>query len=100
MTNADYLNEIVPEIGTNIKTAVMVARGVDLSATYTGGMEVELAEADLYFRMLLVPEFSEGQLSIKYDLSSLKSFANAIYKKWGDPKFEDFGQPLIRAVNL
>jgi len=100
MTNSEYLNEIVPEIGANIKTAIIVARGLDPNATYNGGKEVELVEADLYYRMMLIPEFKEGQLSIKYDLSSLRSFAQSIYKKWGDPRYESFGQPLIRSINL
>ncbi len=100
MTNKDWLNEIVPEVSQGIKDAIMVAREVDPGATYSvTDQSIELAEADIYMRMTRISSFTEGSLSVKYDLSSLKEQANAIYKLYGDPKYND-GLPKIRAVKL
>lgn len=99
MTNAEWLNEMVPDISQGIKTAIMESRGVVPGDPYSGGQSIELAEADLYMRMLILPEFKEGSLSIKYNLSSLKEAANSIYKKYGDPRF-DSGEPMIRRIRL
>lgn len=99
MTNTDWLNEMVPEVSQGIKNAIMVAREVTPEATYSGDKSIELATADLYMQLTIMPEFSEGSLSIKYNLSSLKEAASAIYKKHGDAKYND-GLPKIRAVKL
>lgn len=99
MTNTDWLNELVPEVSQGIKTAVMTARGVDPLAVYNGSESVELAEADLYMRILIMPEFSEGSLSIKYNASSLKEAANRIYLKYGDDRYSG-GQPTIKRQKL
>lgn len=99
MTNQDWLNELVPEVSQGIKTAIMTARGVDPQADYNGDKSIELAEADIYMRLTLIPEFSEGSLSIKYDLSSLKEQANRIYQKHGETKYNS-GTPLIRSIKL
>lgn len=99
MTNTDWLNEMVPEVSQGVKNAIMVARGVDPQAAYSGDKSIELATADLYMQMTLMPKFSEGSLSIEYNLSSLKEIANGIYKEHGDSKYND-GLPKIRAVKL
>ena len=99
MTNEEFLSELVPEVGQGIKTAVMTARGVVPGDVYSGGEAIELAEADLYMRLLVVPEFSEGSLSIKYSTRSLKEAANRIYSKYGDPRYNS-GEPTIRRVKL
>lgn len=99
MTYLEWLNSLVPEIPEGIKTAILQIRGLTDSDAYVSGQDIELAEADLYMRLTLMPEFQEGSLSIKYDQSSLKSAANSIYKKYGDARYDD-GQPLIRRVQL
>ncbi len=99
MTNAEFLNELVPEITQGIKNAIMEARNLDGAASYNGGEVIELVTADLYYHILLMPDFSEGSLSIKYSPSSLKAAANRIYKKYNDPRY-DGGEPLIRRVKL
>ena len=99
MTNFDFLNETIPEISQGIKEAIMVARGVNPTATYDGSKGIELSEADLYLRMTIMPEFKEGSLSIKYNVSSLKEAANEIYGKYDDPKFNS-GEPTIRPIKL
>lgn len=99
MTNNDWLNEIVPEVSQGIKNAIMTARGVDPQADYSNNQSIELVEADIYMRMTIMPEFSEGSLSIKYNLSSLEKQANNIYGKWGDDKYNS-GIPVIKRVKL
>ena len=99
MTNSEWLNELVPEVSQGIKTAVMTARGVTPEAEFSYDESIELTEADLYMRMQHVKSFSEGSLSIQYDLSSLKAEAQRIYKKYGDARYSS-GQPLIRAIKL
>ena len=99
MNNAEYFNELIPDVSEGLKDAIMVARDVDPYAAYNGSKEVELAEADLYMRVLLMPEFSEGSLSIKYKASSLTSAANRIYLKYNDSKY-DSGEPTIRRIQL
>ncbi|WP_417885513.1 DUF6706 family protein [Zunongwangia sp.] len=99
MTNTDWLNEIVPEVSQGIKNAIMTARGVDPQAAYSSNQSIELVEADIYMRMTIMPEFSEGSLSIKYDRSSLREQANTIYEKWGDDKYTS-GKPTIKRVKL
>lgn len=99
MTNAEYLNILIPEVSQGIKNAIMEARNLDGAASYNGGEAIELVTADLYYHILLIPEFSEGSLSIKYNASSLKAAANRIYKLYNDPRY-DGGEPLIRRVKL
>tara|TARA_B100000378_G_scaffold236018_1_gene202692 strand:- start:8222 stop:8521 length:300 start_codon:yes stop_codon:yes gene_type:complete len=99
MTNNDWLNEIVPEVSQGIKNAIMTARGVDPQADYSNDKSIELVEADIYMRITIMPEFSEGSLSIKYNLSSLRDQANNIYEKWGDDKYNS-GIPVIKRVKL
>lgn len=99
MTNEEWILAIAPEISNEVKKSLMAAREVTLEAAYVGSKEVELAQADIYSRMLLMPEFSEGSLSIKYNLDSLKSEAQRIYKKYGDDRYNS-GQPTIRRVQL
>lgn len=99
MNNLEFLSESIPEISQGIKDAIMVARGVDPLAAYVGGELIELAEADLYTRMLLMPDFSEGSLSIKYSKSSLKEAAQRIYLKYNDARYES-GEPSIQRLKL
>jgi hypothetical protein len=94
-TNAQYLNLLVPEVPQGIKDAIMLARGLDPLAAYSGSEAVELAEADLYSRITLTPEFSEGALSLKYNVSALKAEANRIYLKYGDARYSD-ADPVIK----
>jgi hypothetical protein len=98
-TNAQHINLIAPEVSQGLKDAIMAVRGVDPLAAYNGSKEVELAEADLYSRMSLSPEFTEGALSIKYNATALKAAANRLYLKWNDDRY-DGGAPLITSINL
>jgi hypothetical protein len=99
MTNAEFLNDLVPDLSQGLKDAVMTARGVSPLAVYSGDSAIELAEADLYMRMLIIPEFKEGSLSIKYDVRSLKESANRIYLRYGDSRYDN-GEPLIQRQKL
>ena len=99
MTYLEWLNELAPEVSENIRITLLENRDISPWGSYTSGQDIELAEADLYMYMTRVPEFKEGSLSIKYDLSSLKQAANDIYKLYGDARYNS-GEPLIRSVNL
>lgn len=99
MTNEEWIVAVAPDLSKEVKKSIMAARGVDPLADYDGSKEVELAQADIYSRMLLIPEFSEGSLSIKYDLSSLKAEAQRIYRKYNDDRYEP-NEPIIRRVKL
>lgn len=98
-TNAQHINLLVPEVSQGIKDAIMEARGLDPLASYNGSKEAELVEADLYVRMSLTPEFSEGALSIKYNLNALLMAANRIYLKWTDDRYTS-GEAIITSINL
>ncbi|MBD0822637.1 hypothetical protein ICJ85_01270 [Aestuariibaculum marinum] len=67
------------------------SRSVDGAATYDSSSlkNVELVSADMYSDMALLPEFKEGQLSMKYDSEALKKRALSIYLKYDDPKAEE-----------
>lgn len=99
MTNSEFLNNLVPEVPQGIKDAIMAARGVEPTAAYIVSSNIELAEADLYSRILLMPDFKEGALSVKYDREQLEKQANGIYKKHNDPKYQD-NAPIIKRVQL
>ena len=99
MTNLEWLNELVPEVSSGIKTSILSVRGLTSTGGYAGGQSIELAEADLYMRLAIMPEVQEGSLKIKYTISSLKEAANRIYKKYGDARYDD-GQPLIKGIRL
>ncbi|MEE9408266.1 MAG: DUF6706 family protein [Polaribacter sp.] len=75
----------------------LVSRSVDGAATYaTSSLKnVELVSADLYLDKSLLPEFKEGQLSLKYNSSDLKKRALTIYEKYEDPKALELGPKTI-----
>ena len=85
-------NPVFSGLDTNSIETVLISRSVDGSAEYTADdtESVELASADLYMNMALVPSFSEGTLSITYDGKILKQRAMAIYRKYDDPKLDEF----------
>lgn len=75
----------------------LLGRSINGSALYDPSSlkDVELVSADLYFDLATLPEFSEGQLSIKYDVKVLKDRARAIYRKYSDPKLDEIGPTPI-----
>lgn len=99
MTYLDRLNEITSEVSEGVKEQILRGRDLEPWDDYLINEGSDLAEADLFMRMLILPEVKEGSLSIQYDRSSLKSAANAIYKKYGDARYDD-GQPLIQRIKL
>tara|TARA_Y100001963_G_C6730766_1_gene423783 strand:+ start:231 stop:530 length:300 start_codon:yes stop_codon:yes gene_type:complete len=99
MLYIEWLGELIPEISEGVREVILENRGLKPYFDYEENKEIELAEADLYVRASLMPSFSEGSLSIKYDISSLKEKANSIYEKWGDEKYNS-GIPVIKRVKL
>lgn len=95
-------NPIFSELDVDSINYVLLSRSIDGSAEFTQGdaddiKNVELASADLYLNMALIPSFSEGTLSITYDSKMLKSRARAIYSKYDDPKLAETG---LRTISL
>ncbi|SFS30771.1 DUF6706 family protein [Lutibacter maritimus] len=79
----------------------LIGRIIDGAANYTENdlQSVELVSADLYLDIALLPEFKEGQLSIKYNVSDLKARAKSIYTKYDDAKLSEMGPKIIN-VNV
>jgi hypothetical protein len=91
-------NPILVNVPVNYIESVMISRSVSGSADYTESSlkDVELVSADLYAAIATLPEFKEGQLSLKYDSGILKSRALALYNKYDDDKaIELRPQPII-----
>lgn len=84
-------NPVFVNISSDFLQTVIISRAVDGTADYTAEKikDVELVSADLYLEIASSPEFKEGQLSIKYDSSVLKSRALNIYEKYQDAKAEE-----------
>lgn len=90
-------NPILVNVPVNYIESLMIGRSIDGTANYTESSlkDVELVSADLYAALATLPEFREGQLSIKYDSSVLKSRAMSLYNKHEDPKaLELMPQPI------
>ena len=84
-------NPVFTDVSVNHIQSVLGSRSIDGSATYSESSlkDVELATADLYSAMALIPDFKEGQLSLKYNPALLKERAKALYYKYNDPKVEE-----------
>ena len=90
-------NPVFTDFSVNHINTVLSSRSIDGSATYSESSlkDVELASADLYFNIAMLPEFKEGQLSIKYNVALLKNRAKSIYAKYEDPKLAELQpQPI------
>jgi len=81
-------NPVFTDVPVNHIQYVLDSRSIDGSAIYLESSlkVVELATADLYADMALIPDFKEGQLGLKYRPGLLKERARALYYKYDDPK--------------
>ena len=95
--DAIQANPILANVPINHIEASLISRSVDGSADYDASSlkDVELVSADLYVTMSILPEFKEGQLSLKYDAKTLKDRALSIYTKYEDPKADEIGPTPI-----
>lgn len=68
-------------------------RGIEISDDYNVGRkkDLELVSADLYLELATMPEFREGELTIKHERDILMRRARNIYVKYGDEKVEETG---------
>lgn len=84
-------NPIFADLSVNHIQSVLSSRSIDGATTSTESSlkEVELASADLYSDMCLLPEYKEGQLFVKYNPVLLKERAKSFYAKYNDPKLKD-----------
>lgn len=78
---------VLNDCNTNLINKVCLDRSLTSGDSYSSNVRqtVELAVADLYVEMATSPDFSEGDLSIKYPREELLRRAGEIYDKYGDP---------------
>lgn len=90
-------NPVFVNVPVNHIETLMVGRSVDGSAEYgvSSLKDVELVTADLYVAIATQPEFSEGNLSIKYDTAILQKRALNLYLKHDDDKASELGPTPI-----
>lgn len=100
MTNTVYFNSLIPELSPDIVGAILDLRGLAPEAEYSVSKESQLAEADILMKAVILPEFSEGSLRIKYNVAKLDERANFYYKLHGDLKNLNEGQPTIKKLKL
>lgn len=90
-------NPVFSDLEENAIQFALDSRSLNGAATYAASSlkDVELVSADLYFNKSLLPEYKEGQLSVKYNSTDLKNRALSIYKKYEDPKALELGPKTI-----
>jgi len=93
-------NPVFSDLTENTLQYALNSRSIDGSAVYSSSSlrDVELVSADVYLDMSLLPEFKEGQLSMKYNVSDLKKRALSIYNKYDDPKADEHGPKPINVT--
>ena len=95
MTIEDALkaNPVFKFVPDDIIEVAAVGRSVEITDDYDSSKtkDLELISADLYLTIATTPEFSEGDLSVKYDAELLKTRAANIYLKHQDEKASEFG---------
>lgn len=90
-------NPVFSDLEENTIKYALDSRSIEGTVVYSSSSlkEVELVSADLYLNISLLPEFKEGQLSVKYNSSEFKKRALAIYEKYEDPKAKELGPKTI-----
>lgn len=83
---------------------VAISRGAycddEFTASIATSMEFNLAKADLFKSLVLMPNVSEGGVSISIsDRRSLIGLANAIYRKYGEPLIEEL-HPMVEYIDI
>lgn len=93
-------NPVFASVDEDYIDNVLDLRSIDGSQAYTSSSlkDFELATADLYASLALVPEFKEGQLSVKMSSSLLLSRARKLYDKHGEA--HDLGFGKIESVDV
>lgn len=90
-------NPILVNVPVSYIETVLTGRSINGATIFSeDSLElVELVTADLYAAVATIPEFKEGQLSIKYDSAALMNRANALYSLYDDDKAEQIKpQPI------
>ena len=90
-------NPVFANITVNTINTVLVSRSVIGSAEYDSNSvkDVELVSADLYHDIATLPKYKEGQLSLEYNPEALLKRAESIYRRYNDPKLDEFGATKI-----
>ena len=90
-------NPVFSDISEDTINSILISRSITGAADYNSSSlkSVDLASADLYYNIAVLPEFKEGQLSLKYNSDLLLKRAESIYKKYEDSKLDDFAPTKI-----
>lgn len=90
-------NQVFSDLSADTINSALISRSVDGSAEFNVSSlkSVELPSADLYYDMATLPKYKEGQLSVEYDPEVLMKRAESIYRKYNDPRLDDFGPKKI-----
>ena len=64
-------NPVFTDVSVNHIQFILSGRSIDGLVVYTKSSlkDVELATADLYYSIVLMPDLKEGQLTLKYNLA-------------------------------
>ena len=94
---AIQLNPVFSDISEDTINSILISRSITGTAEYNSSSlkSVELPSADIYYDMAVLPEFKEGQLSLKYNPDLLLRKAENIYRKYNDSKLDDFAPTKI-----
>lgn len=95
MTIEDALksNPIFKYVPDDMIEVACVGRDIEMTDDYGTDRvkDLELISADLYIVIATTPEFTEGDVSVKYDKEILKTRASNIYLKYQDAKLSEIG---------
>lgn len=104
ITEAIQSYPALEDVKQNLINKACLDREISGDSSYSASVKesTDLIAADLMVLMATHPEFREGDLSIKYPASELKSMAKKIYDEYDDPKASTvFTQPGVsNASNL
>jgi len=72
------------EIPSKLIDKVIIDRSIKEGAEYTktNEQEIDVAIADICGRLINMKSFSEGELSITFDLSALRTMRTDLLSKW------------------
>lgn len=84
MTRLEALQSIVQSSNTNLLAKVMLDLDIDSTITYTAADadNNELAMGWVFYYVSLMPDITEGGLSIKWDRRALMAEVSRIFRKY------------------
>jgi len=85
MTRLEALTSIVQSSNTDLLVKVLIDLDIDPIVTYTASDadDMELAMGWVLYHISLMPDITEGGLSIKYDRKAMYAQVSRIFTKYG-----------------